>query len=344
MSVAYYDARGRPLTRRRHRLAVGLLIALMTACVLVGSFAVWLRSQALNTDNATNASAQALANPTVRQAVGTYVVDQLFTSVDLAGELGSVLPSQAADPIAAQLRQTADGLAVSLLATPPVQAAWREASRLAHQQLLTVLDGGNQYVSATRDAVTLNLHPVVTELAVALAKQLGDIVPSELRPLLGDNVDAAARRLVDAVVGADNGQVVILRSSQVSTAQTVASAVRMLAIALPIVALLSLILALLLADGWRLAALRNIGLCLLAVGIALLVARSVLEPRVIDALVSSPSDRPAADVAWTIGTRMLRDIAIWLLAGGAAVGVAALVSGRVHPRADDRLASSLRGR
>jgi hypothetical protein len=51
---------------------------------------------ALNTDNWTTTSSEVLADPQVQLAVSNYLVNELFTSVDVAGELRSLLPPQAA--------------------------------------------------------------------------------------------------------------------------------------------------------------------------------------------------------------------------------------------------------
>ena len=48
----------------------------------------------------------------------------------------------------------------------------------------------------------------------------------------------------------------------------------------------------------------------------MLIARRLLEPRIVDALVPSASIRPAADAAWMIGTRLLRDVARRMVAYG----------------------------
>jgi hypothetical protein len=74
-----------------------LINAIFAAAVVVGVFAVlavWVNRQVLNTDNWTNTSSQLLADPTIEAAVGGLLVNQLFSSVDVAAEIRSVLPSQ----------------------------------------------------------------------------------------------------------------------------------------------------------------------------------------------------------------------------------------------------------
>ncbi len=309
-------------------MAVGFAVAIATVCVVVGSFAVWLRQQVLNTDNWANTSSQIIANRTVQEAVGGYVVQQLFTSVNVAGELGTVLPSDVANSVAGRLQTAANGIAVQLLAVPAVQEAWRSANRTAQLELLEILDGGGRVLSTREGVVTLNLHPLVGELAKALSSQsAAAVLPSALRDLLGSDLQAVAQRLLDLALPAQSGQLVVFRSSQLRTAQHIVEGVRGLSIALPAAALAMFALALALARGWRRVVLRRIGWSLILAGIAVLIARRLLEPFVVNALVPSAADRPAGDVAWSIGTSVLRDIAIALMVGGAVTAIVAIVAG-----------------
>src|SRR3979411_1962138 len=96
--------------RRRRRFLVG---ALLSAAVLIGlfaMFALWANRQALNTDNWTDTSTKLLADEDVQNAVGAYLVTQLFSEVDVAQKLRDVLPPQAAPlagPFAGGLQQLA---------------------------------------------------------------------------------------------------------------------------------------------------------------------------------------------------------------------------------------------
>src|SRR3954464_8552035 len=95
---------------RSHRVLVAILISLAVFTGLIGMFAVWVNRQALNTDNWTETSGKLLADKQVQKAVSAYLVDELFTNVDVAAELRKVLPSQAAvvaGPAAAGLEEVA---------------------------------------------------------------------------------------------------------------------------------------------------------------------------------------------------------------------------------------------
>ena len=326
------DATRRTANRRPGRIAVGLLLAIATLALLVGSFALWVERQALHTDNWTKTSSQMLANPKIQKAVSAYLVSELFSSVNVAGELRSLLPDQVAAPAAAELERSANRLAPKILAKPSVQDAWRNANLAAHSELLRILEGGGRAVSTRGGVVTLNLHPLVDQLAKALGSEsLVAALPSELRAALGGEIQAVTQRLLGIVASPQSGQLVIMRSNQLQTAQNIVEGIRGLAIVLPLAALAMFALAVWLARGWRRVVVRRIGWCFIVVGVGVLVARRLIEPRVVDSLVSSPSARPAADVAWSIGTSLLRDIALASIAYGAVIVAAAWLAGGTRP-------------
>src|SRR3954447_22126328 len=73
--------------RRPRRFLVPALLAVAVVVGLFGMFALWLDRQALNAENGTQVSSNLLANKEIRTVLGTYMVDQLFTSVDVPAEL-----------------------------------------------------------------------------------------------------------------------------------------------------------------------------------------------------------------------------------------------------------------
>src|SRR4051794_8691861 len=115
---------------KTHRALVPTVLVLATLLVFVGAFAVWVNRQALNTENWTTTSQKLLANKQIQTTLGAYLVNELFTSVDVTQALQQKLPPRAqplAAPAAAGLRQLADQAAPKLLARPRVQDAWVKA-------------------------------------------------------------------------------------------------------------------------------------------------------------------------------------------------------------------------
>src|ERR1700685_3316407 len=83
--------------------------AIFVLAVIVGVFAVlavWVNRQVLNTNNWTNTSSRLLPAPKIQTAVGDLLVNELFSQVDVAKELKSVLPSE----VSGLASPAADGL------------------------------------------------------------------------------------------------------------------------------------------------------------------------------------------------------------------------------------------
>src|SRR3954470_17031024 len=109
--------------KRAHRFVVPTLLVMATLIGFVGAFSVWVNRQALNTDNWATTSGKLLADKKVQTALSAYMVNELFTNVDVASELRQVLPPQAtalAGPAAAGIQELAGRAAPKLLARPRV--------------------------------------------------------------------------------------------------------------------------------------------------------------------------------------------------------------------------------
>jgi hypothetical protein len=135
-----------------------------------------------------------------------------------------------------------------------------------------------------------------------------------------------------------------MRSNELKTAQDIANAVKSLAIVLPALGILLFALALYLARGRRRRTLRTTGWCFVLIGAALLLIRRVAGDAVVNGLVKIPSNKPAAHQVWMIGTSLLRDISVAMIAYGIVVVVAAWLAGPTRPTTEIRkaLAPSLR--
>jgi hypothetical protein len=331
-----------PPFHRRH----WTINAIFALAVLVGVFAVlavWVNRQVLDTDNWTNTSSRLLADPKIEKAVGTLLVNELFSSVDVAAELKSVLPSEVsglAAPAADGLRTLANQIAPQVLSTSPVQNAWRLANRAAQIQLLHILKGGSKTLSTNNGVVTLQLHPLLVQLAAQLGlQQQFESVQSKLQGSTGEVARGTVQEKLGVKLPPASGGIVILRSSQLKTAQDIVKAIQGLAIVLPLIALLLFVLAVWLADGWRRVALRTTGWCLVAIGVIAVLARRLLGNIVVDALVKIPANRPAAHQAFAIGTTLLYDLAFAMITYGVIVVIAAWVAG--HTRLAVRLRRGL---
>ena len=321
---------------------------LATVIGIAATFAIWVNRQALNTSNWSSTSSKILEDKQVQTALSAYLVHELFTNVNVSADLQTVLPKQLqplAGPAAAGLQQLAGQLAPRLLASPLVQGAWVQANIAAHKELLRVLAGGGPVVSTQSGVVSLNLHTLVTQLAatVGLSSQVA-AVQSKLQGSTGATVRAVAQPKLGVTLPPSSGQLVIMRSNQLKTAQDIANAVKGLAIVLPALGILLFALAVYLARGRRRRTLRTTGWCFVLIGVALLLIRRVAGDAVVNGLVKIPSNKPAAHQVWNIGTSLLRDIAVAMIVYGIVIVASAWLAGPTRPATEIRkaLAPTLR--
>jgi hypothetical protein len=316
---------------RAHRVLVPVLLVLASLALFAGAFAVWVNRQALNTDNWKTTSSELLADPQIQAALGPYLVDQLFTNADVPGAIQQRLPDNLqalAGPASAGLRQLADRAAPKVLARPGVQDAWVAANGAAHERLLRIINGGGPVVSTAGGEVTLDLNALVKQLAAELgvSSQVA-AAQDKLQGAAGEQAKAQLQQRLEVTVPDTSGQLVIMRSDELETAQDVAGAVEGLAIVLPALAIVLFALAIWLARGRRRQVLRSVGWCFIVVGALLLLIRRVGGNAIVDSLVKVPANEAAVHQAWTIATSLLFAIAVALIAYGLVFALAAWLAG-----------------
>jgi hypothetical protein len=285
-----------------------VLVALAALIGLVASLNVWVKRQALSTDNWTQASGQLLENDKIRGALSVYLVDQLYQNVDVPKALEQRLPPQAkplAAPIAAGLQQVAVRSADSLLARPRVQQAWKEANRRAHKLFLAVLNGKHNILQSTNGNVVLNLQPLVKLLAERTG--LGTRIQQRLPP--------------------DAGQIVVMKGNQLDAARKTVKVIRVLSYLLLFLMIALYAAAIWIARGRRRTVLLGVGISVLVVGLLVLVVRRFAGNYLVDALTTNPDDKKAVSASWAIGTQLLRNVGLNAVIYGVVIVFAAWIAG-----------------
>jgi hypothetical protein len=305
---------------------VRALIVLGSILAFFSVFAIWTERQALNTDDWVGTSGRLIENETIREAVGDYLVDQLYENVDVEKELSEILPGDTKDlagPVSGGLRQVAGDGADRVLQTSTAQELWKSANRTTHEQLLAVLEEKEGTVSNEEGEVSLNLGSLITNLA----------------DQVGIGADLAAKLPPDA------GQVTILRSDQLKTAQDIVVAVKGLAILLSLLTFLCFGLAIYLSRESRWVTVLSCGIGLISAGFAVIVAREIAGGIVVDQLVDEESVKPASEAAWSIGTSLMTSIATTVIVVGVLFGVAGwLASPSGSARSTRRVLAPVLGR
>jgi uncharacterized membrane protein YqjE len=288
--------------RRGRSVAAWIVLVLAALLLLLSAFAIWVNRVALNTEVFVDTSTELVEDDEIRGAVSTRAVDELYASVDVAALLEERLPDDfqnLSGPAAAGLRQASYQVVDRALERPVFQRLWAFSLEESHETLVQVLEGGGDRVTTEEGVVTLDLRPLVLETAerIGIRDQVEDRLP------------------------ADAGRIEVLRSDELDTAQSVFQLLKTLAWLLPLLAIGAFALAVWLA-GDRRRALRRVGITLIVVGVAGLLASRVAGNYVVNSLVADTENRAAADNAWDILSDLLRS-SFW---GLAVIGVLFLVA------------------
>jgi hypothetical protein len=291
-----------------HRKLSLTLVVVATVLAILAIFSIWANRQALNTDNWVKTSDRILQNKEVESRLSAYLANQLFANVDVQAELAKELPPQLealAGPAAGGLSQLAPKVAERALANPQVQALWSDANRAAHETLLKLLDGGSGAISTEGGKVTLDLSALLTKVGEQVG--VGEAIAAKIPP--------------------SAGELTILRSDQISTAQSIAKLIRTLPIVLTLLVLILYGLAIWLAGPRRRQALRSAGLGFVVAGALVLLLRSVAGHAIVSSLVANEANKPAVEAVWSIATSLLVTVASSAIAFGILVFLAAWLAG-----------------
>jgi len=270
---------------RGRKLAVGTLVALGSLMLCVAVFATWVNRVALDSATWSDTSTKALQQPAVRSALSAYLVDQLYTNVDVPAALSQALPPRLqplAGPIAVGAEPYIERAVAAGLARPRAEELWRAANLRAHDRLMTVLNGGSGPLSTANGTVTIDLSPIVGDLSSTLSQRTGGAV--SLPP--------------------GTGTIVLLKSDQLSAAQSGVKLLRLLSLPLALASLALLALAVALSRDRR-KTLRSIAWGLLAAGFVLVFIRRVVGDVLINSLTSLPQNRDAGHAIWWVATERL---------------------------------------
>lgn len=285
---------------RQRRVLVMALIVLATVIGFVSIFSIWANRQLLETDNWVDTSSELLEDEEIRTQLANFMVDELYTEVDVQAELAAALPPRLqplAGPASAGLRQLTDRLANEALQRPRVQAVWENINRVTHEKLIEVVENGSD------EPVVLDLGDILTEVG----GNAGINIAAKLPP--------------------DAGQIEILPPDELTTAQKAVNLVESLALWLTVLTLLLFALAVYLARGWRREALRAVGFAFIVIGLAVGFVRTLGGGVVVDSLASTAAVKPAVQDTYDIGTGLLADGAGAMIFYGIFIVLAAWLAG-----------------
>jgi hypothetical protein len=284
-----------------------VLVILASLFAFLAIVTTWIDRQLLDTDQWVDTSGELLEERVISDAVADYAVDQLYSNVDVAGQLQKRLPEDLkplAPPASGALRELGTRVAEQALQQPRIQGLWKDANRVAHSNLVEILEGDNETVSTETGRVVLDLRPIVIQIAqrLGLEKQVDERLPAGV----------AALEVADA--------------EQLQTARTITRILQGLAWVFSLGSLVLFALAAYLERQSRWVVVLGFGLGLIGAGLAAIALRGVAEGLVVDELARTEAARPPAEAAWTISTELLGSIATGVILYGVLFALASFLA------------------
>lgn len=283
---------------------LSLLVVLIILASAVATLAVWVVSDLAAPDNFVAVVAPVAREPEVQAAIGSevqaIVEQQIAAATSTSGNQGLA---------ATLLRRQVERAIQEVLASDRFAELWDAAVLEVQAILRGMIDSDQTAVTITSGQVTINLAPFVAEIRAVLAAQ-GVEIPAGRLPPDGDY------------------RVVVVESDQLREAQAALSLTNLLAIALPIVALVLLIVACFVARNWQQAVTwTGVGIM---TAMALLLLASVVVLNWFKESTGDDATGVISDaVAGAIVTSLRTDLAIVAGAGFVAI-VIGVIANRRH--------------
>ena len=264
-----------PRSRGSFWRAASSAFLIVLACVLapLSVTSVWASNQLSDTDAYVETVAPLAEDPAVQAAIADKVTTTVLESLDvetLTRQTLDVLseqpnmPPRVADalpalavPLTNGIESFARGQVENLVASPQFAELWDQVNRVAHEQVVRLLEGNEGgAVSTQGDTITLNLEPIITRVKERLV---------------------ASGFTLAANIPAVDQSFVLVKSGSLTKAQNFYQLLNTLGVWLPIIAVALLVGGVFAATHRRAALLRGalgVTAAMLVLGVGLAVARS----------------------------------------------------------------------
>ncbi len=236
------------------KVLVGVLLVLTCIGLLSSVVSIWMNQTLLNTDRWVQIVGPVAQDPQVVAAVSAYAADQTVAVLNVQQRVQAALPDRAAFlavPITQQVHDFVQRSAAQGMNTPAFQRAWIAINTALHKQIVAALRGQSQFATISNGKLTIDLVPLIGQALHRIQEQGPGIV--EQRVAIPDLSQATspqqARQQLSQALGINIpenfGQVEVMQSDQLTTAQQAVRVLDTLVIVLPLITL-----ALLVATIW----------------------------------------------------------------------------------------------
>jgi hypothetical protein len=284
---------------------VSLLIAFGVILLALANVTFWLRGTVLSTDGWVAAVGPLSRDETIANALGIYVVGEVFDTVDVASLISTLLPRQlesVAGPLTALLQGLGQDAVAAAIQTDQFNAVWVAANKAIHATAMEVLRGSGDLVYLQEGQLTVDLSAV-----------------------LGFVQDQFDLKSLGFLPDDDWGRIVLLENRQVAIVQQMLNLIDGVGLALPLLAFGTLLLA------WLVALRRRRAVLWIGVGTAVIMVVSLVLftfiPPAVLVSIRSPFVRALAGEIVTVVMRTLYTQTVLLLVIGLLLAAGAALAG-----------------
>jgi hypothetical protein len=159
--------------RKRHRFWVVVLLVVGTLLTPITIMALFVNTQISDTGRYVQNVEPLASDPAIQAYVADTITNRLFDNADVESYIRDVLPPRAdriVGPLASAMKNFVHEATLRVLQSSQFQTLWKEANRVAHTQIVRVLEGnGKGTVSQdSSGTVTLDLSKVVEQVTTQL--------------------------------------------------------------------------------------------------------------------------------------------------------------------------------
>ncbi len=170
-----------PARSRRRRARAAMALVIVGAILLpIAGLSFWARNMVLDTDRYVDTVEPLASDPRVQAALADRLSEVIVEVTDIQARAAAALPERAAflaAPIAAGMERVVNDLAAQLLASDQFEQLWVEANRVAHDQIVDILEGkSTEGIERDDGQVVVLLGP----LAERLLERVSQVVPIDL--------------------------------------------------------------------------------------------------------------------------------------------------------------------
>jgi hypothetical protein len=316
---------------------VGVLVVLASVCLLVSVVGVWVHQNVYDTDAWVSTVQDLPSDPAVAAALADRITNELAQVTQAEDRIRDLLPQEAsilAGPITTGIEDLLREGVTRVIESDQFRTVWIEVNRIAHSQLVNLLDSSSGLLTTTEGNVRLNLLPIMGQVLDAVGDQVGDLIgrgdpPQIDRSTPPDEAVAALSSYLGVDLPEGFGQITVFQSEALAQAQDALVLLSRLVVVFVVLTIAFAAAAVALSHRRRRTVL-TLGLGA-AAAIAVAWALSRILAREVIAQIEEPQNQQVAREVLETVTGDLRSMSTYVLVLGLVVALVAFLLGDSRP-------------